>query len=257
MNKALKILMWTGLMAYMLLVLGLVADRTAKAPCQSIEIEILDSLSNSFVSRDEVYGILHDGNRQILGSEMGRINTLNLEERLNNTPFIKEAEIYKSSGSILNIHISQRKPIVRVLTTDGRGYYIDSEGYILPLDSQFTARVLVANGHKLPGLSPGVNIMDEQYAGSRVKELYEIALYIFNNEFWEAQLEQVYIKDSGEFLLIPRVGAHIIEFGSLRDYEEKFKKLKALYSQGFLREGWNKYSRINLKYEGQVVCTKK
>ncbi|MFW6222798.1 MAG: cell division protein FtsQ, partial [Bacteroidota bacterium] len=59
------------------------------------------------------------------------------------------------------------------------------------------------------------------------------------------------------FEIIPRVGAHFIHFGSIDQYEWKFKKLKYLYKKGFSKEGWNKYEQINLKYKNQIICTKR
>ena len=62
---------------------------------------------------------------------------------------------------------------------------------------------------------------------------------------------------NGEFELIPRVGAQVIEFGKAVDMEEKFEKLWILYNEGFHNTGWNQYERINLKYKNQAVCTKR
>jgi cell division protein FtsQ len=57
--------------------------------------------------------------------------------------------------------------------------------------------------------------------------------------------------------LVPMVGAHIIIFGRGDNIKAKFAKLEALYRNGFNVTGWNKYEVINLKYDGQIVCTKR
>ena len=57
--------------------------------------------------------------------------------------------------------------------------------------------------------------------------------------------------------LIPRVGNHTIVFGDANQIESKFEKLIVFYNKGLSNTGWNEYSVINLKYEGQVVCTKR
>ena len=62
---------------------------------------------------------------------------------------------------------------------------------------------------------------------------------------------------NGEVTLVPRVGDQLIVMGTLENYREKLDRLYALYVKGFNKIGWNKYKRITLKYEGQVVCTKK
>ena len=41
------------------------------------------------------------------------------------------------------------------------------------------------------------------------------------------------------------------------NYEEKFEKLKTFYEKGLNQVGWNKYSRISLEFNNQIICTKK
>jgi len=65
------------------------------------------------------------------------------------------------------------------------------------------------------------------------------------------------VNEANEFELIPRVGAHLILFGSIDNYERKFRNLKIFYEQGLNNIGWNKYEKINLKFDNQIVCTKK
>ena len=57
--------------------------------------------------------------------------------------------------------------------------------------------------------------------------------------------------------MIPRLGAHIIYFGTAEDYMHKLFKLETVYTEGFRVLGWNQYDKINLTYKNQVVCTKK
>ena len=84
-----------------------------------------------------------------------------------------------------------------------------------------------------------------------------MADFVNKNEFWRAQIEQVFIQANGQLLLLPQVGDYLIEFGTPDDYELKFRNLKAVYQQGFKNLGWNKYKAISVKYRNQIVCTKK
>jgi cell division protein FtsQ len=86
--------------------------------------------------------------------------------------------------------------------------------------------------------------------------LYKIASYVDKHEFWKAQIEQIFVTRDNEFILIPKVGNHIILFGSAEEVDEKFEKLFVFYKEGLNRVGWNKYSSINIKYKGQVICKK-
>jgi cell division protein FtsQ len=92
-----------------------------------------------------------------------------------------------------------------------------------------------------------------------------LADFIRHHEFWNAQVQQVFVNASGEMELIPRVGNHTIVLGDLeggqagyeKEMEEKFNKLFLFYREGLSKQGWDKYNTINLTFKDQIVCTKK
>ena len=55
--------------------------------------------------------------------------------------------------------------------------------------------------------------------------------------------------------IVPRAGDQIVMIGSLDGYREKLDKLAAFYKNAVRYVGWENIGRINLKYEGQIVCT--
>ena len=68
---------------------------------------------------------------------------------------------------------------------------------------------------------------------------------------------QIYIERNGDMMMVPKVGDHVIELGTIDDLDNKFSNLLTFYLNGMPRAGWNTYSKISLKFKGQVVCTKK
>ena len=45
--------------------------------------------------------------------------------------------------------------------------------------------------------------------------------------------------------------------GKLDNFENKLARLKEFYKKGLNQVGWNKYSRINLEFSNQIICTKR
>jgi cell division protein FtsQ len=88
-------------------------------------------------------------------------------------------------------------------------------------------------------------------------DFYIIAQFILADEFWSAHIEQIYLNQYGDMELVPKVGNHKIIFGTSEQMEEKFWKLKTFYKQGLNYTGWENYDTLNLKFQNQVVCTKK
>ena len=54
-----------------------------------------------------------------------------------------------------------------------------------------------------------------------------------------------------------RIGGHQIILGKIERLEVKFKNLKAFYNYTMINKTIENYKTINLKYNNQVVCTKK
>ena len=71
------------------------------------------------------------------------------------------------------------------------------------------------------------------------------------------QIDQIYINENNEVQLIPRVGDHLIVLGNFDRYEQKLEKLRKFYLFGLNETSWNIYSKIDLRFKDQVVCTRK
>ena len=193
------------------------------------------------------------------GLRIDLVDVAHLEKLLNNNSSIGYAEVYSTIDGVLKIELNQRNPILRVFTEYGDSYYIDENGWMMPLSDKFTSRVLVANGEIKTSFSMGyeMNVMDLKQEDQRLKDLYQLASYITNDSFLKAQIVQIYVKENGDLELVPRVGNQEILFGKATNIKERFDKLMIFYKQGLSKTGWNGYKRINLMYNNQVVCTKK
>ena len=170
------------------------------------------------------------------------INTRLLEEELSQHPLIENVECYRTPGCKIGIEVTQRLPILRVMANNGDNYYIDNKGKIMPIPNS-SAHVAVVTGY-----------VDRDFA---VKELYTLGVFLQAHPLWDAQIEQINVTQAKELELVPRVGEHIIFLGKPGNYEEKFEKLKTFYEKGLNQVGWNKYSRISLEFNNQIICTKK
>ena len=81
--------------------------------------------------------------------------------------------------------------------------------------------------------------------------------YLLDNDVLKHMFDHIYISQTGDIELVPKVGNHIVVLGSIDNLDEKFENLLAVYKEGFANSGWDKYVKLNLKYKNQVVCTKK
>lgn len=263
MDKFKKIMPWVTILLYLAIMLPLIGAKKHEVKCQSIKVKILDETNNFFIEEGDVLSMLNDKKEKIVGQDINSINVNKLEELLLMHPSVKEADVHRTLQGEVEIKIIQRNPILRVINKNRESFYVDEEGKIMPLSTKYTAHVLIASGNidlnytKILAEQKD-EIGDKSVDNSKglLLDLYQLASYIYRDEFWRAQVEQVYV-NKGEYELVPRVGTHLIKLGSIDNYEAKFENLFALYKQGLPRAGWNKYKEINLKYNNQVICTKR
>jgi cell division protein FtsQ len=216
--------------------------------CQSIVVKINPN-SPRFLDEDEIAEMVEKSGEPIIGQKLSSININKLEAKLASFSTLDNVEIFRKVDSKgfsfrgkLVISVDERTPVVRIKNSKD-DYYLDQNGVKIPVTRKYIDRILIATG----------TIPDEKTEKSFLK----MADYINKDNFWRAQIEQVFIQANGELLMLPQVGDYLIEFGPPDDCELKFRNLKAVYQQGFKNLGWNKYKTISVKYRNQVVCTKK
>ena len=210
--------------------------------CEGMELVINDSIDYGFISKREVLRILNNKKLSPIGKKMGDINTRQLEDELRKHSLIGNAECYRTSSNRIGIEITQRLPILRVMAANGENYYIDDKAQTMPIPNS-AANVAIVTGY-----------VDKAFA---CKELYEFGMFLQNNPLWQAQIQQINVTPAKELELVPRVGDHIIFLGKPGNYKNKFERLKTFYKKGLNEIGWNKYSRISLEFNNQIICTKK
>lgn len=211
--------------------------------CTKLEIIVKDNGNDQFIKAEDIEKYINRKKLNPYGKTFGEINTQEIEEAILANKLIKKAEVFTTNSGAVKINIYERKPILRVMTNNGDNYYIDDEGTRMPLSSNYTAYVPIATGS-----------IKEEFAETG---LYKFARFLSENSFWNSQIEQIVVSSNENITLIPRVGDHEIILGELSNYESKLDKLMAFYKNGLSESGWNKYSVINLKYDKQVVCTKR
>lgn len=263
MKKLKNILIWFLIIAYIAIAMSFVKEKRSKILCLDVKVEILDSLHNGFITVTDIKDFLHETDMNVIGMPIVSINTKDIERKLKLYSAVKHSEVYVTVDGDIRVEIDQRNPIVRIINKRGQSYYIDQEGTIMPLSNKYSSHVLIANGNIVEHFE--VNRTREIYCNKDKNwekshllcDLYQLSKFIYEDEFWRSQIEQVYVNYESEFELIPRVGSHIIYLGSIENYKTKFRNLRAFYKQGLNKVGWNKYTEINLKFDNQVICTKR
>ena len=231
---------------------GLYGKAQPSQVCKSVKVTLLDSSLNKFISKEEVIGIIDRFLGPSVGKNIDSIKLQQIEALLNHRSVVKESQAFITRDGQMNIEIRQRKPVVRIEAPNG-GFYIDETAYIFPLIPDHPSYVPVITGN-----IPENFLEDENFTDSTalISKMLEMGLFLERNPFWNNQIEEVFINDEGDAELVTRAGEQRIIFGDFDNIPEKFNKLSSFYQYIVPKEGWDKYACVNLKYRGQIVCTK-
>ncbi len=233
-----------------ILVLLVAAVRVKHARvCKTVVVDIKGPETGEwFVEKKEVMNLLTGkGANKLQGQELRSFNLQQMEIMLKKNVWVKTAQVYFDSKNVLHIKIRERAPVARVFTANGSSFYIDSSLKRLPLSDQTILKLPVFTGF------PTDRQRFKKTDSILLWQVRRLSEFIQKDPFWRAQIAQVDITLKKEFELIPTIGNHIIVFGKGEDIEKKFRKLRLFYEQVSAKAGFDKYSVINIQFNGQVI----
>lgn len=267
MKRILHITLWSVMILGVLILLGFTQNRHDAREVREVitRISYLDNArSDILITYKDVDNFLAHQFDSLSEKTLGDINIEEIEDALSEMDYVKEVEAYMNMDGDLHIALSQRRPVIRIMSSSGESYYLDNYGKVMPVRTGYPGKLIICNGFTgysiyRPDHDSLVIAKDQDYEllNERIRDVYDLALAIDQNEFLKTQITQIFITPGGEFELIPLVGDHTIIFGDISRYEQKLMYLEAFYRQETTNLGWTQYKSINLKFKNQVVCTKK
>lgn len=242
-KKILLTLALLAVIAYIAIAITQFSNKPKNRICRDIELKYKDSTNTPVITRGEICLQLIQKHLYPVGANMDNIDPLKIEKTLQELPLVEHAECYKTTGDKLGINIHQRTPILRVMNDKGQDFYLDGNDKIMKFNLKCPVNIPIVTGSA-----------EKSYV---MRDLYNFGVFLQKDRFWNAQIEQINVLPTKEIELIPLVGAQTIFLGTIYNYDKKLSRLKRFYTEAMNKVGWNKYSRINLEFDNQIICTKK
>ncbi|MEL1242171.1 cell division protein FtsQ/DivIB [Flavobacterium flavipallidum] len=196
--------------------------------------------NNLFIKSETVNKLLIENMSNRLAIEKDNLDLNKLERILDSNAMIDESDVFVSIDGVLKAVVKQKTPVARVVD-EFDSFYIDYKGSKMPLSDNFTARVPLVSGN--------VN-------GKNEEKLAQLLRVIYEDDFLKKNIIAIQIMPNASLKMFNRNYDYQIDFGSLRNFETKFKNYKAFFQKAVLDSTLNKYKKIDLRFTKQVVCTK-
>ena len=258
MRQFLKILLLIPLL-YIVLIPVYIVRSTSSKPCWRIVIDISDSSDYHFVTERQLMNLVYGNSEKIVGKPVKDISVTEIENRINVLRELKVAEVYFTIDGTLHVYADQRNPIMRVMPENGGDFFIDEDGVVMRRRNLYTPRLHIVGGNIniSTAMLNGVSVLDTTIKNSILKDIYSLVNYINDDNFWSAQIDQIWVDNHDEIDLIPRVGNQLVHLGTATNFVGKLRNLQAFYDKVLPEVGWDKYSLINLEFKDQIVCKKR
>lgn len=217
------------------------AQRHACKDLNAIKIKI-DHESGTYFVNDSLVRLLIDGkDLKVSQIPLGNMDISQVEKALDKSSFIKKSEVFQDINGEMLINITQETPFARINTGTDE-YYLTKELTKIPLSNLYSAEVVLVGG----------KIEEEDFEG-----LKELMMFITADKLLKKHIIAVKKQQPNSFILLVNKGDYVIEFGELKDFDKKFEKLRLFYNQYLGKVGMNYYKTINLKFNNQIVATKR
>lgn len=255
MKKGVRNILYLALLVVLMVGFGSIvvlsrAGRDSKK-CHSVLVNIAEPYR--FVTEEDVVNRLKKGYGDCIGKHLDSLQLHRIEEIIDGEGAVKKSQAYITEDGVLHISVTQREPFVRFQDSDF-GFYVDHEGYIFPLQKNYTSHVIVVDGRvpvNVPvgykGLAPR---KDEQAWVSGMISMLDF----MHGTIWEKNIVQIHVEEGGQLCLVPREGKEKFIFGKPVEVKEKFDRIERYY--GFIKPSVEDghYSRVDVRYDGQIVC---
>jgi cell division protein FtsQ len=213
-------------------------ERANTHTCPTLDITITDFAKRQYVTASELVTLLKKNGLYPVGKTASTIETQQIENFIRNHPMVRKAECYILPDGTVCVRLSQRIPVLRVVTGD-MSYFVDTDRTKMPVRESVTTPVLVATGN-----------IGERMA---CNELADLVLWLEENSYWKEKIQSIHVVHPKMVYLIQRPdGTHII-LGEISGFRQKLGKLRTLYDKGFDEIGWQTYQELDLRYAGQVI----
>ncbi len=238
MKRSMEIMKFIFLLGLMAFLFSFTKKRNDARKITKLDVEFIDE-NSPFITYKSVNKLLIQNQEKVTSIGKETLVLKKMEQRLRENPMVRDAQVYVSVDGTLGAKIEQRKPIGRVSASPD--YYLDADGKKMPLSDVYSARVPIITGT----------------SKNNFNEVTLLMLKIEKDEFMRSSVVGINRKPDGDIELELRKVNFKVLFGKPENIEKKFQNFKAFYKKTKQDSTLYGYNMVNLKFDSQVIATKK
>lgn len=211
--------------------------------CTGITIVVHDTAQYKFVTPEELAYELGALPSNALRTPINRINADSLERALAACDKIESVNVNILTDGHIYIDVNPMHPVARIFDPVGNSYYINRTGKRINADARYHLDVPVVYGS-----------FDKRMPATSIIPLVD---HINSDSLLNSLVSMIKIDSPTDIILVPVIRGHVINIGDTLGYDDKFRRLKAMYRNVMDVRGWEYYDTISVKWQGQIVASRR
>jgi cell division protein FtsQ len=214
-----------------------------EAVCKKIVISGAETISNIEVL---------DKTDSIIGKKFEDIKLTGLEAAVEKINYIRKAVVTKELPSTIRIQIYERKPVA-IAIIGGNLKVIDDGGNVIETqDKSFEQGklILLTGFKKITRDAKGIARLDS----AEVSDALEFLSLIRTQKLSRLLISEINVSNPERMYALTTDGAIPILLGNGGNYERKINYLEAFWKNVVIKKGTDKFSYIDVRYNGKVFA---
>ncbi|MGM1431194.1 cell division protein FtsQ/DivIB [Sphingobacterium lactis] len=230
------------------MLMSLVNKKDQVQVCSALKVMVEGQ--ETFIDQNDITSMIKEKFGTVVGKPLNQLPLQQIETELKKSPYVSEADVHMDMDGTMQVAVQQREVVVRIISQNGQQYYVDSKSNKIPVTLKYVPHVMVANGYINEGYKKALEPVKSQL----VKDLVKIVEDTKGDDLWSNQIVQLYVNDERDIEIVPRVGSQQLIIGNADSLSYKLNRLKSFYTHILPKVGTDAYSKVNVKYSGQIVC---
>lgn len=230
--RILKIIFTVGVFIFLL---NFSLNRFSNKEVENVVVNMLQKEAVAFIDEKDIREIVE---KSTPNKKIGSVDIPALERKVLAMPMVDSANVYLKLNGELNLDIVQRIPIFR-LQKKRKVFYVDEKGNEFPLSKNYSYQCMMVEG---------------EISKSEYLPLVELVKKIDEDKFSRNFFVGI-SKEGDDYFLLTNDGNYRVELGDLENIDFKIRGFKTFVEKYLIYQAPQKYTKISLKYDNQIVTT--
>ncbi len=265
------VLVWLAIAAFFVGATLLRRHNEAERKVEMLRVEVVDSAEIPLVKADKIAQTIRHKGLIPIGRPVDSVNLLAINNLVESNCFVRSSQTFVDYEGVLTVRLTQRRPIVRIITNRGDDFYLTANGHLLPAQQGVAMNLPLVTGDitlPFPNDFRGdmVAWATENEKNSDKNYIFLLKLITFvklveSRPEWGGNIVQIVAEKEPAkagskashttIKLIPRRGSYTVRLGTLDNTEAKLDRWVRFIEAGVV--DLNTPNILDVSYEGQAV----